>query len=82
MTPSFAGVTIGFSPSTYQIMESAGNVDLMIHVLSGQLNRSVTVNLETIGHGSIGEISGKDIALYTLQCQNNGDDTMQLIFVM
>lgn len=53
----------------------------MVHVLSGQLGKSVVVNLETFGHGLNGEISGKDTALYTLLCQNNGEDIVQLIFL-
>ena len=54
----FTAVVIGFSKSTYALLESSGQVKLMIVVFSGELERSVEVILQTYGHSPTGQIDG------------------------
>ena len=60
----FTAVTIGFSPSTYALLESVGQLDLKIVVISGQLERSVEVILQTYGHSPDGQIDGEFFNVY------------------
>ena len=73
---SIVGVVIGFMPATYTVVESVGTVDLMIVVFSGEFEKSVSVNLETYGHGSTGEIFGKSTDLYSSLCRQLDTDVV------
>ena len=67
-------MVIGFDPVAYSIGESEGQVDVMIRVLDGQLYKTVTVTLNTLGHGLVGEISGNDHILHSLLYHCNEPD--------
>ena len=44
---SFTGITIGFIQTTYNVLESAGEVNLLVGLLNGNLDKNVQVRLYT-----------------------------------
>ena len=43
-----AVVTIGFSQAQYTVQESAGSLNVTVHILNGELDVNVTVRLATV----------------------------------
>ena len=48
------GVTIGFEPDTYSVVEGAGQVTVTVRLLRGTLETPVEVNLHTSGATATG----------------------------
>ena len=65
----FAAVTIGFDPNTYTVNEPDGSVILMVHLISGVLEREVIVNFETSPGSATGNFKINKIYKYTVNCE-------------